>query len=75
MSNYPTKKELQHATGIDASDLAAKKDFIALKAEVDKLDFNKLANAPTNWNNLKAKVDNLDAGKLKSCFCRLEKIE
>ena len=33
-----TKKELEYATGIHASDLAAKKDFIALKAEVDKLD-------------------------------------
>ena len=26
------------ATGIDASDLAAKRDLIALKAEVDKLN-------------------------------------
>ena len=36
LSNYATKKELGHATGVDTSDLAAKKDFIALKAEVDK---------------------------------------
>ena len=28
-----TKKELNHATGIDTSDLPAKRDFIALKAE------------------------------------------
>ena len=32
LSNYTTKKELDHVTGIDTSDLAAKKDFIALKA-------------------------------------------
>ena len=38
LSNYATKKEFEHATGVDASDLAAKRDFIALKAEVDKLD-------------------------------------
>ena len=50
-SNYATKKELEHARGIDASDLAAKKDFIALKAEVDKLDINKL----TMSTNLKSK--------------------
>ena len=37
MSNYAAKKELDHATGVDTSDLAAKKYFIALKAEVDKL--------------------------------------
>ena len=56
LSNYTTKKELEQATGIDTSDLAAKKDFIALKAEVDKLDINKLTNVPTNLNNLKTKV-------------------
>ena len=40
LSNYATK-ELDHATGVDTSDLAAKKDFIALKAEADKLDIAK----------------------------------
>ena len=38
MSNYATKKELEHATGIDTFDLAAKKGFIALKAEDHKLE-------------------------------------
>ena len=66
LSNYATKKELGHATGIDTSDLTAKKDFIALKAEVDKLDINKLTNVPTSLNNLKTKVDDLDLGKLKT---------
>ena len=61
LSNYSTKKELQHATGIDTSDLAAKKDFIALKPEVDKLNINKLTNALTSLNNLKTKVDDLHA--------------
>ena len=35
------QKELDHATGADIFGLAAKKDFNALKAEVDKLDINK----------------------------------
>ena len=38
LSSDATKKELEHAAGIDTSHLAAKNDFIALKAEVDKLD-------------------------------------
>ena len=38
--NHITKKELDHATDVDTSDVAAKKDFIALKAEVEKLDVN-----------------------------------
>ena len=47
MSNCATKKELDHASFIDRSDLATKKDFIALKAEVDNLDINKLNNVST----------------------------
>ena len=35
LSNYATKTELEVATGIDTSDLAAEKDFITLKVEVD----------------------------------------
>ena len=41
--------ELDHATGIDTSDLAAKKDFIALKAEVNKLGIAKLVNNQIVW--------------------------
>ena len=61
-SNYATKKELEHATGIDTSDLSNKKDFIPLKAEVDKLNINKLVNVPTGLNNLKTKVNDLHDG-------------
>ena len=55
LSNYATKKELDHATGVDTFDLTAEKDFVALKTEVDKLDINKLGNIPTSLNNLKPK--------------------
>ena len=73
LSNYATKKELEHATGIDTSYLAAKKDFIALKAEVDKLDINKLTNVPTSLNNLKRKVD-IYVGKLETIPADLKKL-
>ena len=42
LSNFATKNELEHATGVDTSDLAAKQDFVALKAKVDKLDIRKI---------------------------------
>ena len=42
LSNYATKKELEHVTGIDKSNVAANKYFIELKAEVGKLEINKL---------------------------------
>ena len=55
LSNYATKKELECAIGVATSNLAAKKDFIALKAEVDKIDINKVVNVPTNLNSLTKK--------------------
>ena len=61
-------------TGVDTAKLAAKSDFIALKAEVDKLVLNKLFNVPTDLNNLKTKVDDLDVGKLKTVPIDLKKL-
>ena len=74
LSNYATKEELDDATGVDTSDLGAQKDFIALKAEVGKLDINKLVNFPTSLSNLKAKVDALDVVKLKTVPIDLKKL-
>ena len=34
LPKYASKKELEHATSIDTSDLAAKKDLIALKLKL-----------------------------------------
>ena len=51
LSNYATKKKLCHTTGVDTSGLAAKKEFIDLKAEVDKLHINKLTNVPASLNS------------------------
>ena len=65
LCNYATKKELEHATGVDKSNLAPTKDFIALKAEFGNLDINKMTNVPTSLNNLKTKIDDLDVDRLK----------
>ena len=43
-------KRIRNDTGIDASDLAAKKDVIAVKAKVGKVDIDKLVNVPTSFN-------------------------
>ena len=59
-------KTLEHTTGIDTSDLAAKGDYIALRAEVEKLDINKLVDIPTSSNNLETNVDGLHVGKFKT---------
>ena len=41
-----------------------KVDLANLKSNVDKLDIDKLKNAPTNLNDLESKVDKLDVDKL-----------
>ena len=37
-----------------------------MEAEVDKLDINKLANVPTDLNDLKTKVDDFDVAESKT---------
>ena len=51
-----------------------KKDFIASKAEVDKLHINKTVNVPTRLNNLKTKLDHSDIGKVKTVPVDLKKL-
>ena len=55
---------MNDTTGVDMSNLATKSDFIALKAEIDKL--NILVNVQTGFNNLKTNIVELGVGKLKS---------
>ena len=43
LSNYPTKNELNDGAGVQTSNLDITRDFIGLKAEVDKVDIN-------NWS-------------------------
>ena len=74
--NYAAKEKVEHATGIDTSDLTAKRDLIALKAEGNKLEINKVINVSISLNNLKTEVNDLDVNWwIKSCSCRLEKIK
>ena len=44
-----------------------------MKAEVEKLEMNKLVNVPTSWNNFKIKVDDLDVDKLKTALVEFTK--
>ena len=45
-----------------------------MKAEVEKLNINKLVKVPTSLNNVKTKVDDLDVGKLKTVPVDLKKL-
>ena len=50
------------------------KKIAALKAEIEKLDINKLAIVPTSLNNLKININDLDVGKLKTVRVDLKKL-
>ena len=52
--------------GIHTSNLASKKDFVALKAEVNKVVIIDIVKVPTSFNNLKTQINDLDVGKLKT---------
>ena len=45
-----------------------------MKAEVDKLDIDKLVNVSNSLNNLKTKVDDWDIGKSKTVPVDLKKV-
>ena len=78
LSNYTTKTDLRNVTHVDTSGFALKTNLANLKAEVDKLDVDKLAPVPldlsklsdvvknvvkkTVYYKLVAKVNNIDTG-------------
>ena len=52
LSNYSTKTDLKWAGGVDTSNLAAKSDLASFKAEVDKIDTEKLKTVPGDSSKL-----------------------
>ena len=74
LSTYATKKELDHTTNVDISGLAAEKDIIVLKAEVDKPDIKKHVSISTSFNTFETKVDDLDVCKWKTVPVDFQKL-
>ena len=52
LSNYTTKADLKNATGIDTSNLALKSNLAKLKAEIYKIDVDKLKLVPADLSKL-----------------------
>ena len=53
LSNYDTKKKLEHATYVGIWNLATKSDFIPLKSKADKLNIDGMVKVTTGFNILK----------------------
>ena len=58
LSNYTTKVDLKNAAGIDTSKLAPKSNLVNLKAEIDKVDIDKLKTVPVDLSKLSNVVNN-----------------
>ena len=59
LSNYATKTDLKNVTLADTSTFALKTNLASLKAEVDKLDIDKLAPVPVDLSKLNDVVKNV----------------
>ena len=64
LSTYVTKTDLKNATAADTSKLVAKPDLPSLKANVDKIDVDKLNTVPVDLSKLSSVVDNDVAKKM-----------
>ena len=58
LPNYAMKGDLRNATGVDTSKSAAKSDLASLKAEVDKIDVDKLKTVPVDLSKISNAVNN-----------------
>ena len=58
LSSYATKAELKNATVVDTPKLAGKSDLVSLKAEIDKIDFDKLKTILVDLSELSNVVNN-----------------
>ena len=64
MSSYAKKAELKKSTGVDTFKLAGKSDLASLKAEVDKIDVEKLKTVPVDLSKLSNVVKNEVVNKI-----------
>ena len=66
LSNYATKADIKNISHVDTSSFALKTNLANLKAEVDKLDIDKLAPVPVDLSKLSDVVKN-DVSKKTVC--------
>ena len=58
LANFTTKTDLNNITHVDVSSFASKTNLAALKAELDKIDADKLKTTPTDLAKLTNTIEN-----------------
>ena len=59
LQNYATKTDIKNTTGNDISKIALKSNLANLKAEVDKIDVDKLRTVPVDLSKLRTVINNV----------------
>ena len=59
LSNYEIKTDIKNISHIDTSSFALKSNLASLKAEVDKLDIDKLVSVPVDLSKISDVVTNM----------------
>ena len=59
LQNYATKTDIKNTTGNDISKIALKSNLANLKAEVDKIDVDKLRTVPVDLSKLRNVINNV----------------
>ena len=59
LQNYATKTDIKNTTGNDISKIALKSNLVNLKAEVDKIDVDKLRTVPVDLSKLRNVINNV----------------
>ena len=74
LSNYAAKADIKNISHVDTSSFALKTNLAHLKAEVDKLDIDKLVPVPVDLSKLSDAVKN-DVIKKTDCNAKITEIE
>ena len=74
MSNYATKADLKNGPGTETCKLPAKSNLASLKAEIDKLDIDKLIPVPVDLSKLSDAVK-IDLVKTDVYNAKIKNIE
>ena len=59
LQNYATKTDIKNTTGNDIPKIALKSNLANLKAEVDKIDVDKLRTVPVDLSKLRNVINNV----------------
>ena len=59
LQNHATKTDIKNTTGNDISKIALKSNLANLKAEVDKIDVDKLRTVPVDLSKLRNVINNV----------------